>query len=336
MTLLPSAPDCAKRGDSYLFGRYKEAISTPNIHPSGLLSRWKLKRWHYQSIVTPQYFFAFALVDLGYAAKVFAYLVDRSRPKEKYEYTYLSPLGRGLQFADSSVAGQTTWQEGANRLSVSYQNGWQIAVDLRLGTVRVHGHVSVENDEALALLFRLPTGHPAYTHKAAGLRAHGSLFANDAAMDLRDAVASLDWTRSLALRETRWLWCSLQGHSGGRRVGLNLSALVYDDAKGDSQENALWIDGRVYPLGGVTFSLPSDPRTEPWQIRSNDSSQAEVDLVFTPYGTREEQLHLGLVMSRFIQPYGSYQGTLFSKESGLPSLSVEGLFGVVETHHCLW
>ncbi|MBL8632699.1 MAG: DUF2804 domain-containing protein [Myxococcales bacterium] len=336
MTILPTAPDCAKHGDSYLFGRYKEAIHTPNIDAPGLLSRWKLKRWHYQSIATPQHFFAFALVDLGYAAKVFAYLIDRSRPTEKHEYTSLSPLGRGLQFADSSVQGQTAWQDGANRLAVSYQNGWQMTIDLRLGKVRVHGQVSVQNDEALALLFRLPTGHPAYTHKAAGLRVHGSLFVNDTAIDLREAVASLDWTRSVALRETRWLWCSLQGYRGAVRVGLNLSALVYDDAAGDSQENALWIDGRVYPLGGVTFSLPDNPRTEPWQIRSKDPHRSEINLVFTPYGTREEQLNLGLVMSRFIQPYGSYQGTVFSTESGHPPLSVDGLFGVVETHHCLW
>ena len=337
MTILDTAPSCAKSGDTYHFGRYKEAISTPNIDAPGLLASWKLKRWHYQSVLTPQYFFAFALVDLGYAAKVFAYLVDRAHLTEKKEYSCLSPLARGLEFADSSVCGQSVWEEGPNRLSVSYRNGWHVDVDLLLDKSRIHGSFSVENEEAMALLFKLPNGQPAYTHKAAGLRAHGSLFVDHAAIDLREAVASLDWTRSVALRETRWLWCSLQGYNlRGYRIGLNLSSLVYDDDDGNSQENALWLDGQVYPLGGVTFSLPVNPRTQPWRIRSSDPSRAEVDLVFTPYGTREEQLNLGIMMSSFIQPYGSFQGTICATAAGLPPLSVDGLFGVVETHHSLW
>jgi hypothetical protein len=35
----------------------------------------------------------------------------------------------------------------------------------------------------------------------------------------------------------------------GRTVALNLSADVYDDAHGDSQENAVWIDGRTFAVG---------------------------------------------------------------------------------------
>ncbi len=337
MTLSAVAPPTARSGESYSFGRWKQPIPTPDIVSPGLFGSWRLKEWHYLSVATPRWFVAFAFVNLGYAGKVFAYLVDRERPTEKQEYTRLHPFAIGLSFAESSVRGETTWKDGANTLRVRYQNGWQVKVDLDLGKARLVGEFSVDDAEALALLYRLPSGLPAYTHKASGLRASGRLSVGDTGIDLSEGVASIDWTRSIALRETRWLWSSLQGRTAqGNLIGLNLSAKVYDDAQGNSQENALWLDGKVHALDGVVFDLPNDPRTEPWRIRSKNDGVREVDLIFTPYGTREEQVNFGIIRSSFIQPYGSYQGTLCPKELGVSPLSVDGLFGVVETHHCIW
>jgi len=301
------------------------------------LGRFRLKEWHYISVASPRWFFAFAVVNLGYVGKTFAYLIDRERPQQKWEYTRLHPLAFGLSFAESSVRGTTVWKDGRNSLQIRYQDGWQVVIDLELGNKRVHGEYTVEDAEALALLYRLPSGLPAYTHKAAGLRVQGALQAGCESIDLTSGVGSIDWTRSVAPRVTRWLWSSLQGVSAqGNLLGLNLSALVYDDEQGNSQENALWIDGRVQPLGGVRFDLPDNPRSQDWRIRSRDEASHEVDLTFTPLGTREEQVNLGVVRSNFIQPYGTYRGSLRPAGGGIVPQSVNGMFGVVETHHSVW
>lgn len=341
MQLDPKAPLTARTGDSYSYGVYRRPIATPNIEWSGILSAFSLKEWHYVSVCSQRYFFACAIVRLGYAAKMFAYLVDRENPQHTVETSTLHPLSLGVSFAPSSIEGRTTWQKGNSSLQMEYVHaptpGWKLDVNIKLGALPVQGTLHLADAEALALLYKLPTGKPAYTHKAAGLSVQGTLHAGGRLLDLHGAVGGIDWTRSLALRETRWLWSALQGITPqGQRIGLNLSALIYDDEQGNSQENALWLDGKVYPLGGVQFVLPKDPCTQPWRIHSKNPEAKEVDLQFAPLGTREEHVNLGLIRSDFIQPYGTYQGTLCPMGFGLPSLSVGGLFGVVETHHSVW
>ncbi len=333
MRLTDSPPDSARLKGIWQYGRYRHPIGDPAIAAPGRLGRFRLKEWHYTSVATPRWFFAFAAVNLGYAAKVFAYLVDRERPGERNEYSVLAPLARGLTFAPSSVRGETAWRAGRDRLRARYQNGWQIELDLPFRSGRVSGAFQVEDAEALALLFQLPNNQPAYTHKASGLRTTGGLTFGSQKVDLNDGTGTLDWTRSVALRETRWQWCSLAGVAGtGERIGVNLSAQVYDDPSGISLENGLWLGGKVHTLAGVDFQLPSNPRKETWKIHSKSGN--EVDLEFTPLGTREEQLNLGIIKSDFIQPYGNFRG-LIRKDGNRP-VDVTGLFGVVEKHLSVW
>ena len=114
---------------------------------------------------------------------------------------------------------------------------------------------------------------------------------------------------------------------GGHSLGLNLSAEVYDDANGDSLENALWVDGRVQPLGGVEFDVPPIPGVEDWHIRSREGD--EVDLVFRPLGARAQHLDMKVLQSDFVQPYGTFHGHVAGHR-------VDDLFGVVEDHLSVW
>lgn len=51
-------------------------------------------------------------------------------------------------------------------------------------------------------------------------------------------------------------------------VGINLSSDVYD-IDGESQENAVWVNGQVHLLRGVKFSIPIDTVRDQWAIRSS-------------------------------------------------------------------
>lgn len=154
----------------------------------------------------------------------------------------------------------------------------------------------MKREEALALLFPLGNDslRPAYVHKAAGSPVRGAFSFGNVSVELPgghqppQALGAVDWTRSLALRCTRWNWASSsfralvhttvkklgsvsEPPAGARwaSIGINLSKDVYD-IDGESQENALWIDGKVYPLRGVQFNVPEDPVRGEWRIRSLD------------------------------------------------------------------
>lgn len=332
---LAAPPTHAFLDGNYQYGRYHRPIADPNVIAPGIMGRFRLKEWHYSSFVTPDWFFAFAAVNLGYAAKVFAYVVDRQNPADRQEYTKLAPLAKGLRFAPSSISGTTEWKSGRSLLKATYHDGWNVQVDLPMRSGRIAGELKLKDGAALALLFPLPNGGPAYTHKAAGLPVQGKLTFGSRILDFSNSTGTLDWTRSVAMRETRWKWCSLAGVTrSGERIGLNLSAQVYDNPAGNSLENGLWINGQMYPLGGVHFEIPADPRRQTWIIRSQTDDS--VELKFTPLGTREEQLNLGVIRSDFIQPYGQFNGSVCAPGNGNRPVDVTGLFGVVEKHLSVW
>lgn len=306
-------------------GRFVAPVARPNVEAGPV--RAPLKQWHYQSFTTKTWFLAFGLVQLGYVAQLFVYLVDL-RSGERVELTRMSLLGRALRFAPSSIAGKTTWRTSGVSVETGFDGQHFVRLDLLLGGKRLSGELRSEPDEALALSFPLAPERLAYTHKAAAMRTRGTLRFGDLSLSFEEALSGLDFTRSLALRHTVWNWASFAGTTAsGKRMGLNLSARVYDLA-GQSMENAVWLDGRVQTLGGVHFEVPRHTATETWRIRSLDGS-GEVALDIQPLGERSAALDLKLIRSVFVQPYGEASGVVMGER-------IEGVFGVVEDHDALW
>lgn len=329
-----TAPAALCTSTGWAFGRYRQPIAEPSLGPLGRSKSMRTKEWHYHSVVDDSWFLGVAVVQLGYLASAFLYLVERATPGERREYEALSPLGRALSFAPSSVRGETRWERGRDRIVMSYDAGWQLELDVGLGAERLSGEIRITPRESLCVAFPLTPERPAYTHKAAGLPARGSLRLGERDIVLVDALATLDWTRSLARRHTHWKWASFAGRaSDGRPVGLNVSAEVYDRPEGVSHENALFLDGITHSLGGVRFELPRDPESGVWRIVGREPS--ELELEFQPLGARKQKLDLLLLRSDFVQPYGTFKGRIRPEALAAP-VSVDGVFGVVENHDALW
>ncbi|MBW2463583.1 MAG: DUF2804 domain-containing protein, partial [Deltaproteobacteria bacterium] len=304
--VLPDAPPSLSVDGQWQFGIYRTPFVRVEL-PAGGLRRLRLKEWQYVSLTTDDWYVAVGLVQAGYIGSVFVYVVDRSRADAAVEYRSLSPFGRAVHFAPSSVRGTTSWKSRDAKLSITANEGWDIDIDVPLGGDRLEGRARIEPQGSLAMLHLLGPGRVGYTHKAAGCRASGRLALGARTIDLDGGLGASDWTRSQANRVTTWKWASLSGFSAdGSAVGLNLSAGVYDDDRGHSVENAFFIDGEVRPLGGVRFGVPATPRTTPWTIQSIDTD--EVELEFQPAGAVEERMNFGVVRSDFLQPYGRFAG----------------------------
>lgn len=323
---LEDAPSTALGPNGVRFGRYLGPIDTPDFE-LGLRWRGRLKEWHYTSVSTPRVFFAFGVVRLGYAANVFIYWVDHEREGDAFVIDAMSTGSRGVTFSESSTRGETAWRKGDSELRVTYEPRlMRIHADVVARGERLRADLVVEAGESLGLLHDLGKQRPAYTHKAAGMRTRGSVRLHDEAIVV-DGSAVLDWTRSVARRSTVWKWVSFAGHSAGRHLGLNLSTGVYEDGAGHGRENALWVDGKMSILGDVHVEMPADPGVGDWVIRSTEGDA--VELRFTPQGARSKDADYKFVRSRFVQPYGLFNGRV-------AGLDVVDVFGVVEDHDALW
>jgi len=314
-------------------GRWRGPVAEVDLRLGAVERRLRQKEWHYLSFATDDRLVAVAVAQLGYAASLFAY-VARS-DGAMWQCEALAPLGSGLAFAAAPRRGATVWQRGDQRLRIdATASGWRCEIDLTLsgsaGSRRLRGTGEATADGGLSLIHTLAGDRPAYTHKEAGLGGRIELRLGDELL-CGDAVATSDWTRSHALPTTRWRWASLAARlPDGRRFGLNLSTDVYDDASGHGRENAVFVDGAVHLLPGVRFAVPRRPAAEPWHVTA--LAQQGIDLTFVPAGARSQHVNLGLVESRFVQPFGRWRGAIGVDGA---RLDIDGL-GVAEDHLARW
>jgi hypothetical protein len=167
------------------------------------------------------------------------------------------------------------------------------------------------------------------TQKSSCIPADGEVRVGPRTFKLREAWAALDYSHGLLARETRWRWASACGLLPcGRVLGLNL---VEGHNDGPVTENALWLDGRLIPVGRTRFGFDSGDPCAPWTLLSEDG---RVDLRFEPEGLRREDIDLKLIASRYVQPVGTFHGTVRGLDG--QSVSVEGLAGVTEDHRARW
>ncbi|GBG32673.1 Hypothetical Protein FCC1311_088982 [Hondaea fermentalgiana] len=369
------------------FGRWKAPVAAHLGAVRKLGSRlenfFQLKSWSYVSVSSPKYFLAITPVQFNYVEDIYLSVVDKTTRRLVSDFHWQMPFGRALKLAATSTDGCSKFVGwGQDAVELCFVGGvWHFNVNL----TRVKAKIQIfKGAEALALWYPLggDPKRPAYVHKEAGMGAMGSITVLDlpdpssakgkSAAPVRQAphifkegAATIDWTLTRALRETKWQWVSLscaacsvqtwrapfQKRSGiaatqSMPVGINLSRLVYDvQGPGTtlpSAENALWLDHKVHALPvAVAVDMPSNgPLQGPWVIRANETGVV-LHLEFQPHGLREDHTGSDVVgiVSDFVQPYGSFSGFLEVQnfEQGVwHRVDIENVYGVCENHRAVW
>ncbi|WP_278315479.1 DUF2804 domain-containing protein [Lolliginicoccus levis] len=310
-----------------LDGRYLGAI--PDISTGewdegfSLRRRAQRKAWMYVGIFAEHASAGIAIVDAGHTATAFCYVHDRTTGRLT-EDKILVPAGFASSFAPDW---RTEWRlaRGRNTWRIHHEGGaWQVhhrGRDLELSAAigGPAGHVG------LSAISSAPGRPFHHTYKIAGLPASGSARTGGSVIPL-DGRASLDFTLGYPPRETLWNWASLDGTTGsGSPIAINLVAHFMNGL-----ENAAWWRGEIVPLPQATFELDRSAPLDPWRLRT---AGGELDLVFNPEGQRREHLEAGVIASKFVQPFGWFEGTFRSPDGGLHH--VQGR-GVVEDHRARW
>jgi hypothetical protein len=326
------------------FGIYYRPFATVNVEdfdyrkvapfPLSLFestSRRAIKRWQYMGFASSEVVVGMAVVDIGHAHTAFVYVYNRAS-RQLYEHSYVDVLRRKATLSESSLAGVSEYVAGKKVLRMDNR--------LELSPRRISAHIpgalrlEIETDEAgftpLCAVTRNGLHGYNYCHKAAGFPVSGFVEVGGERFEFRDddSHGALDWTAGCLGRNTFWNWASAGGRlKDGRRLGLNLVSGVNDRG---FTENVYWIDGKPTKVDVIDFAYDSDAMlTTPWRIQSNDG---RVDLSFQADSERAEDIDLGLLISRFHQPFGRFEGRL-EIDGVMQDIS---LYGMVEEHQARW
>lgn len=319
----PDAPDgpVASAG-GIRYGRYLGNAGTVDWSRAPRNALWRFlhkKRWQYAAILAEELVAAVAIVDLGWSATGFAYVFDRRKRQVVADVSPLGLPGRFGAVADHTRPGaRSTFHSGDVRLAIAASDErWRVEAHARRLRIEVDLVVG-PNAATLCAIAPVPRGLANCTHKSHLLAARGSIAAGDTewVIDGATALGSLDHTSGLLARDTSWRWAS----AAAGAVAVNLV-----EGFQEPLENALWRDGVIEPLPPVEFVRQSDPE-QPWRIRSRDGA---VDLEFRPEGVRSQDKNLGIAVSRWVQPIGTYSGMVLGADVGQ-------LIGVIEDHTARW
>lgn len=279
--------------------------------------RTERKAWIYLGIFSRDFYAGIAIADAGYIGTAFSYVYI---PAEKrfIEDKLTLPLGFNSGF-DATLA--DSWRLGSYEILPSRE---RIVVNFRGA------------DYDLTAMFRL-TGNglstiaPAqnrpfnFTYKEMGLFCEGEFSQNGKRQKFSGEYGILDYTKGYPARRTEWNWLSMIGKTeSGKSLSVNLV-----DKFNDGIENALWLDGKPMGLSSAHFHYIRPAEKSIWRILTRDNV---FEARFRPFGARSEDLNMGFLKSKFVQPYGVFDGQV--KIDGV-SERFTG-YGVTEDHLAVW
>jgi len=289
--------------------------------------RFHHKRWHYLGLGNARCFVGMAIVDVGWTNTAFVYVFDRNSRQLLVDASCDGIPGWTAKVSDRPLEGASSWfrfkgldlrlqSTGERALSVSARVGQtldlQAVVRMQAGT------------QPMTAIGPIGAGGCAHaTVKSTAMAVQGQLQVDSQTIGLDDACASFDYSNGLLARSTQWRWAS--AHS--TEVGFNLQQGYFG-----TQENVLWVRGTPYRLGAAHFDFDPRQPLKPWHIQTEDGL---LDLIFTPEGARQESKNLVVAASYYIQPVGTFRGTV-RPYAQAPALAVDALLGVTEDHQSKW
>ena len=317
---------------------HKDTKDLLQLNPSFFsLDRIREKCWCYMGIIHPDIIFGCAVIHLGYIASAFVFGFDR-REKRMIEHApVFFPLGQAV-FNRNPETGITSYQSLRGRLCLTHDQAITgkkiISAHFFLPGRSIKADIEVFDPEGglspMHFLTPMENGRLAFTTKTAGLKAKGKIVLNRKSFDLdpETTFAIFDWTNGFYPRHTSWNWaCGAGTAHDGTPVGFNFSSGVYENGL---LENTVWINGKPEPTGEILFTYDSRSPHLPWLIQSRDGS---INLIFTPEGIRRAHDDLFIIKSYFIQPCGSFEGSI---KTGTSLIRFSNLGGVAEEHHATW
>jgi len=323
-------PDSVVEDGTPAHGRYVGRIdridwSGLSERPSWLWRKLHHKRWHYIGLGHDEVFIGVAIVDLGWTCTAFAYCFDRQRRSLLADWRQDGLPGLQGRVSDTPLTDARAWFRGPGaRLELRHQPDDSLLLHVRTRSLRIEAQLDLDvMAPPLLAIGPIEGGIAHATQKTTALPVLGWAEAEGQRFDLDGTWAAVDASNGLLARDTAWRWASAHRPD----IGFNLQQGYFGN-----QENVLWLDGQPMALGAAHFDFnPAQPMS-PWHVRTEDGL---LDLVFTPEGARRADRNLFIAASRYVQPVGTFSGTVRAGP-GAPLREVRDLLGVTEDHFSRW
>lgn len=249
-----------------------------------------LKRWRYVGVFGERLMLCAGVVWIGVLPQTFWAVWDRRREALRERTRLLRPL----RFVSLPADGRVVIRDAT------------VTADL---TLTPGAGVETATPDGPAWI---------WTRKQGGVRVQGRVVLDGEEIEVDD-LGCVDESAGYHARETAWRWSAGVGVlRDARPVAWNLVAGVHD-LEGAS-ERTIWVDGAPVETAPVTFA------DDLGGIGFADGSS----LAFAAEATRARTDDLVVFKSDYVQPFGTFSGTL---EGGLEL--AEGR-GVMERHTARW
>lgn len=312
------------------FGTYEGGLDSTRLDAvaahAGLGALHQLrseKRWQWFGAIGEEVAVGGALVKTGYAGQLFVWVFDRQTRQMVHDVSMTLP-GPLVTVSNAPLRGKVAHFEAAGQSFKVVRDVKGVRVDVRFRGIDLSLHYPPSHISPMTAICPVPGDRTNITQKQAGLSVEGIVRAKGQTFSLRapDALGFLDYSHGLLAYETDWLWAIGAGKTeDGKQLSFNLC-----DKFNEGLENVVWLDGRIFHVGSVSFVFnPNQPKT-PWMVKSLDET---LELTLHVEGIRAEDVNLGLVQSRYVQPIGQWRGHI-----GGETL-VDGV-GVAEDHLARW
>ncbi|MFO0758320.1 MAG: DUF2804 domain-containing protein [Byssovorax sp.] len=292
------------------------------------------KRWVYVAVASGELFLGLAIVNLGYASKCFYFVFDREKNRLVVDRSLLGPAFLCTVNDLAAEGCEATFQQPLARTRASFTRpfgagparveirGPELTLDVMLSTEHLPPAIG-----AVAPIHGPRSGLANATQKVALMPVRGEVWIGTKRHDLAGGLAGYDYTHGYLARRTSWRWAFFLGKAKtGEKVAMNLVEGFVGEP-----ECALWIDGELHPLAEGRFRFDLNNPSAPWIIKTADGA---ADLRFEPGAVHEERENLLIVASRFLQPVGSYSGSI--EVEGRGRIELDRVLGVVEEQDSRW
>ncbi|MGB8931000.1 MAG: DUF2804 domain-containing protein [Anaeromyxobacteraceae bacterium] len=291
------------------------------------------KRWTYLFAASDEAMVAAAIVEAGWFAAGFAWVLDRSSGTLVFDRSVPGLPGLNARVDDRMGQDARATFSGAG-LSMEVRRNVERYEWTMVSPGGFRAELALSGAAAPApFVLVAPVSGPGVrvTQKAGGLAATGAIQVGRRTLRLDGGTGGVDTTQGLLARETSWRWAFGTGRSpGGAPIAFNLAEGFGGVPPGDPGENALLAGSGTVRLPPVTFAFDRKAPRSPWRVTAADGS---VDLAFAPVAVHREVKNLLVLRTRFAQVAGTFTGRLLT-ESG--PMEVSSLPGVVEDHWAVW
>jgi len=306
------------------FGVYEgliEDVDTSYWDKQGFIAkkrRTERKVWIFVGVFSPELICGFAIADAGIAATAFSYFYS-SKDSIFEEDKIMIPFGFQDEFNPNLNSewklGNYSIKTSNGKIYLQYTGKYKMFIELE------------DTANGVSVIAPVNETRPFnFTYKNVCIPAKVQI--NNGGVNTyatSGQYGSIDFTKGYPSRETIWNWLSFIGKTeSGKQIGVNLV-----DQFNANMENILWVDGNKIVLSDAKFSMQQPYDKTDWLIATNDGI---LNCHLSPRGARKENINALIMKSKFIQPFGSIDGTvrIDGKEERFTAM------GVSEDHHALW